>query len=368
MSIETAERSLQLMMRSPATAITLELQGGEPLLAFDTIRQVVPRAKELAAKHSKDLQIVITSNLAFATKEILEYCRTEQIKLSTSLDGPAHIHNANRPRPGNDSYEKTIDSINRARDIVGIENVAAVMTTTRLSLDHPIEIIDEYVRREFRSIFLRPISPYGFAVKTHRRTGYHMDLFLQFYRKALDYIISLNRQGVDLAEVYAKILLTKILTPFPTHYVDLQSPFGAGVNVLVYNYNGDVFASDEARMLAEMNDSTFRLGSVHSDTYESIYTGPAFQRLLNAACNESLPGCAACAFQPYCGADPIFHHATQGDLVGHRPSSAFCHKNMEINRYLFSLLANADKELMRVFFAWIQGRSVAASGEAPRCA
>jgi radical SAM protein with 4Fe4S-binding SPASM domain len=232
------------------------------------------------------------------------------------------------------------------------------MTTSRLSLDYPREIVDEYVRQDFRSIFLRPISPYGFAVKSHHRTGYEMDRFIQFYKTALDYIIALNRSGTDLQEVYAKILLTKILTPYPTGYVDLQSPYGAGINVLVYNYDGDIYASDEARMLAQMHDTTFRFGNVHRDSYESIYNSDAFASYLGAACNETLPGCADCAFQSYCGADPIFHHAAQGDLYGHRPTSPFCHKNMELIKHLLALIAADDRELSRIFFAWIGNQGI----------
>lgn len=358
MSESTAERSLQILMRAPSKRLTLEFQGGEPLLAFDRIQDIVRRAKDLAAAHDKEIEFVIVTNLAYATDTVLSYCRDHQIKLSTSLDGPAFLHNTNRPRPGNNSHEITISNLQRAREIVGPDNVAALMTTTRLSLDYPIEIIDEYIKYDFRSIFLRPISPYGFAVKTHQRTGYDMSRFLQFYKRALDYIIELNRRGIDFQEVYAKIILTKILTPYPTGYVDLQSPNGAGIGTLVYNYDGNLYASDEARMLAEMQDTTFKLGNVHSHTYEEIVKGPEFQRLLSAACNETLPGCVDCAFQPYCGADPVFHHATQGDLIGHRPSSSFCMKNMTIIDYLFSLLQANDRQLLRIFFTWIRDQGL----------
>jgi His-Xaa-Ser system radical SAM maturase HxsB len=369
MSPETASRSLALMMRAPGRHLTLELQGGEPLLAFDRIKEIVPQAKELAERHGKELTIVITTNLSPATDEMLRYFRQEGIKLSTSLDGPAYIHNANRPRPGNNSHEITVRNIQRACDVVGIQNVAALMTTTRRSLDHPVEIVDEYVRLGFRSIFLRAISPYGFAVRSRRRTGYEMDRFILFYKAALDHIIQLNRRGVDICEVYAKLLLTKILTPWPTGYVDLQSPAGAGIGVLVYNYNGDVYASDESRMLAEMHDTTFRLGNVHTHSYEELYNSPSFVNLMSASCNEALPGCADCAFQTYCGSDPVFHHATQGDLFGHRPSSAFCYKNMEILKHLFELIARDDRELMRIFFSWIREQSVENTREqTPVCA
>src|SRR5437762_8543228 len=47
MSPEIAERSLQLMMCVPAKDLTLEFQGGEPLLAFETIKHTVARAKVL---------------------------------------------------------------------------------------------------------------------------------------------------------------------------------------------------------------------------------------------------------------------------------------------------------------------------------
>jgi His-Xaa-Ser system radical SAM maturase HxsB len=353
MSFETANKSIELMMKTPAQHVTLELQGGEPLLAFDVIRYIVPRAKKSAQRLGKVLDIVVTTNLANATDEMLLYLRDENVKISTSLDGPAFIHNANRPRPGNNSYELTIDNIERARKIVGKGKVAALMTTTQLSLQHPIEIIDEYVKHDFHSIFLRPLSPYGFATKTTKRTGYKLDEFLNFYRTGLNHILQLNKEGYVLDEVYTKILLTKMLTPHGTGYVDLQTPAGAGISVLVYNYDGDVYATDESRMLAEMGDHTFRLGNVRTHTHKDIFTGEAFLNLASVACNQSLPGCSDCAFQLYCGADPVFNHATQGDMVGHRPTSGFCRRNMEIIKHLFELISRQDSQMMRIFFAWI---------------
>lgn len=356
MTTATADAALRLMFESPAPHLTLEMQGGEPLLNFELIRYIVPRAKALAREREKMLNLVVTTNLAVATDDILQYLADEGVKVSTSLDGPAFLHNQNRPRPGNDSYERAIDGIARARRIVGVENVAALMTTTSASLGHVEEIIDEYVRQEFHTIFVRPISPYGFAVKTRKRTGYEMTRFLEFYKRGLKHILDINRSGYRLAEIYTQILLTKILTPYGTGYVDLQSPAGEAWNVLVYNYDGNVFASDESRMLAEMRDMTFRLGNVHKDTRRILLTSDPALRMFEASCNQSLVGCSDCAFQAYCGADPIFHHATQGDLYGHRPSSEFCMRNMEAIRYLFSYIAEDDPETMGVFWAWITGR------------
>lgn len=363
MSLESAEKSVDLMMKSPAEQITLEFQGGEPLLAFDVIRHIVPLAKKRAESLRKELDIVVCTNLANVTDDILLYLRDENIKVSTSLDGPAFIHNANRPRPGNNSYEVTVRGIERAREILGVGRVAALMTTTQLSLQHPTEIVDEYIRQGFHSIFLRPISPYGFAAKTKAKTGYRFDAFLDFYRTALAHIIDINRKGYDLAEAYSKILLTKILTPYGTGHVNLQSPDGAGMSVLVYNYDGNVYVTDESRMLAEMGDHAFCLGNVRTHTRKEMFTGDTFVNLSSVSCNQSLAGCSDCAFQTYCGSDSVFNHTTQGDMYGHRPTSEFCRRNMEIIKHLFELISMQDREIMRIFWAWIQNTSLSEMSE-----
>ena len=352
MSPETARRALDLVFRSPAEEVKIEFQGGEPLLNFERIAQIVEEAERRSVEKGKRVEFVVTTNLALMTDEILEYFRDHNIIVSTSLDGPEFIHNTNRPRPSNNSYQLTIEQVERAREVLGFDKVGAIMTATRLSLAHPREIIDEYVRQGFQSIFLRNLSPYGFALKTEKRIGYSVEDFLPFYKEALDYILEVNKQGINLVETYAQILLTRILTPFSTGYVDLQSPAGAGIGVAVYNYDGDVYASDESRMLAEMNDEQFKLGNVHSDTYEQIFGGELIRTIAASSCVESMPGCADCAFQSYCGADPIFNYATQGDMVGHRPTSDFHKKNLFIIKYLLELYYS-DPKVRRIFWAWV---------------
>jgi uncharacterized protein len=352
MSRETAGRSVALMFQSPAPALKVEFQGGEPLLNFELIRTIVADVHQKNEFEQRHVEFVIASNLAPLTDDMLAFCAEHQICLSTSLDGPESMHNSNRPRPGRDSYAVTIRNIERARSVLGRERVAALMTATVTSLQRPREIVDEYVRNGFDSIFLRSISPYGFAVRGSRAHLYQTEQFVDFYRSALDYIIELNRAGTRVTEVFTQILLQKILTPFPTGYVDLQSPAGAGISVAAYNYDGDVYASDEGRMLAEMGDRSFRLGNVHTHTFRELFGGPLVRGLVEASCLETLPGCSECAFAPYCGADPVFHWAVQHDPIGHRPSSAFCRKNMGVLRHLFQLLTHGDAFTRDLFVSW----------------
>jgi uncharacterized protein len=353
MSEETARRALDLVFRSPAPHLKIELQGGEPLLNFERVRQIVAEAGARAARERRAIEFVVTTNLALIDDEMLAFFREHDVFLSTSLDGPRALHDANRPRPGNDSHARTLDGVRRARETLGYERVAALMTATRLSLQAPEAIVDEYVRHGFRSIFLRPLSPYGFALRSARTTGYTMREFLDFYVRALDRILEVNAAGTPLVETYTQLLLTRMLTPFATGYVDLQSPAGAGIGAVVYNYDGDVYASDEARMLAEMNDRRFLLGNVHRDSYETIFGGATLRTIVEASVAESIPGCADCAFLPWCGADPVYHYATTGDLVPHVPTSAFHEKNSFLIRHLLTLF-EGDATARRIFWSWLR--------------
>ena len=174
---------------------------------------------------------------------------------------------------------------------------------------------------------------------------------MEFYKKAFSRIIDYNLRGEFYREAYATIILKKILTPFPVGYVDLQSPAGIINSVIVFNYDGKVYASDEARMLAEMNDFTFQLGDLDTNSYEEIFYGEKALQFSETWSNESLAGCSDCAFQSYCGADPVFNYATQGDMYGYRPTSSFCQKNMEIIRYLIELM-DADRRVEKIFRDW----------------
>ncbi len=99
-------------------------------------------------------------------------------------------------------------------------------------------------------------------MRSESKTGYPMHDFVAFYRRALDHIIDLNARGTEIVEVYASTLLTHIMTPHTAGYVDLRSPVGAGLGTLVFNYDGYVYPSDEARMLTETGDPSLRLGAV----------------------------------------------------------------------------------------------------------
>jgi His-Xaa-Ser system radical SAM maturase HxsB len=349
MSKETMARSVELMFKSPSHCLTMEFQGGEPSLVPDLIEYGIQLAEEINQKEQREITYVLCTNSIHLTDRMLDICKRYNVVVSTSLDGPSYLHNSNRGKK--DSYEKVVAGIEKARSILGPERVSALMTTSNEGLDYPIEIVDEYVKLGFKSMFLRALNPYGLA--THNDDwNLYTDRFVEFYKTAFEHILDLNKQGRLFVEEFAQIILRKMLTPYCTGFVDLQSPAGVINSVLIYNYDGYVYASDESRMLAEFKDYTFRLGSVH-DKYEDIVFGKKAKAIANVWANEALAGCSDCAIKAYCGADPVRNHSTQGDMYGNRATSLFCKKNKAIIEYLISLIIERHDEVMPIFRDWL---------------
>ena len=352
MTVETADKSLDLVFRSPNQAIKIEFQGGEPLLNFDLIKHIVLSAKSRNVIENRNLQFVITTTLTMLTDEILEFCKDHKIYLSSSLDGPEDLHNKNRPRPDRNSHELFVKGLSKARDVLGVDGVSALMTTSPSSLTRAKDIIDEYIRLGFNGIFLRHLSPYGFALKTKSYQAYGVDKWLEFYKEGLDYIIDLNKKGIRFHEYFSTILLTKMLSSQDTGYVDLMNPAGIGIAAITFNYDGDVYASDESRMLKEMGDTSFKLGNVHKNSYKEIFTSDALLNAIEESFTLSAPMCSDCAFEQYCGADPVFHHAIFGDYLGKKPESEFCKRMMGAIKHLIMLMEK-DEDTKEIFLRWV---------------
>jgi len=354
MKPDTARKIVDCIFRTPSPHVKIEFQGGEPLLNWDVIVETVVYAETKNAIIGKDLSFVICTNLIALEEKHLEFIKQHKIDLSTSLDGPKGLHDKHRlMRNDLSSYDLFLEKLELARSALGKDSVAALMTVSADSLEHFEGIVDEYINLGFTGIFFRSLNPYGDASKNAAELGYSMENFTEAYKKALDYIIKKNLDGVYFMEFFSTLLMSRILTPFSTGFVDLQSPAGTGISGAIYDYNGDVYPADEGRMLARMGDFKFRMGNVFSSSYQEIFYGNVLQDLVAQSCVECLSGCFSCVYRSYCGADPIRNYLETGDVVGKRARSPFCERQLVIFDFLFDKVRNAEKNEMDVFWSWI---------------
>ncbi|HBQ10846.1 MAG TPA: hypothetical protein DEF51_06540, partial [Myxococcales bacterium] len=243
-------------------------------------------------------------------------------------------------------------------------SVDALMTTTRRSLDLGKEIVDLYVEMGLKTIHLRPLNPYGFAVGTWKAIGYTAEEYLDFYARTLDYIIELNQKGVEITEGTASTFLMKMLTPDDPNFVDIRSPCGAGTGQVAYDYDGSIFTCDEGRMVSAMGSDLFQIGDVSSSSYTDMLQHPTVKALAVASLQDALPSCHTCWNKPYCGVCPMHDYMQGGDIFGQRPRSPKCKEHYTIATLLFEKLArDEDGSLEKMFRRWTlrRPRSEAAS-------
>lgn len=357
MTPHIARKVVDMIFQAPSPTIKIEFQGGEPLLNWETVKETVRYAEKRNRPKGKQIEFVLCTNLTLMDREKLAFIKDQGILVSTSLDGSQDLHDANRIlRNGESSYNLFVEKLALTRDFLGKESVSALMTTSLESIGRMRDIVDEYIRQGFNGIFLRALNPFGYAKADYKTLGYDIEAFVEAYKDVLTYIIELNIKGIYFEEYYTTLLLKRILTPFSTGFMDLQSPAGAGICGAIYDQNGDVYPCDEGRMLAKTGDKRFRLGNVICDNFFNIFGGSTMKEITSNSCVETLPGCASCVFQIYCGADPIRNYAEQGEIVGHRPTSMFCKKNKAIFEYLFGLFRDNNEDVIDVFWSWITRR------------
>ena len=364
MTPEIAEKAVELALRSTSPFITIEFQGGEPLVNFAVVQHICTYAARRAQELGKQLQFTMVSNFALMTEEKLDFLVAHRVQLCTSIDGPEALHNAQRKLPTMDAHQRAVHWIRRINQRyveMGLDptlyHVEALLTTTRETLPRWKEVVDTYVELGCKALFLRPIDPFGFADRTRLRLEYPRSAYLEFYRNAVDYMLALNRQGVQILERYAGIFLTKILRGEDPNFLDLRSPAGAGIGQLAYNYDGKIFSCDEGRMLHEMGDSKFHLGDVHTSSYRDIVGHETVRAMVLASNLDGQPDCVNCAYQPYCGTISTFNYKHHGSIFGRMRESSVCAVHKGIQDYLFEKLAEADPHTLQSFDRWTTNRA-----------
>jgi His-Xaa-Ser system radical SAM maturase HxsB len=324
----------------------LEIQGGEPLVRFDLVQQIYDEAAERLGPDN--FELVIATSLSLLDDAVIDWAQDRTVIFSTSLDGSAVIHNQNRILPNGDSFEHVRDAVIRLQDQLGKKRVATVTTVTDALIKHPEALIEAHIELGLTDMFVRPISPYGFA-GTQATASDTMSDYMAFYERLFDEVMHCNRAGTPLTEHSAAIHMKRALNPGFNQYADLKSPGGLLLNCVLFNYDGKIYGSDEARMLQRvLGDIDFSCGSIEAvrlnetDLYRSI---------IASSFNLVQPGCETCAYQPYCGSDPCQNISLQGEPVGDKSRSTFCQYHKGMFRFLLERY-HTDSEAQTVLTRW----------------
>jgi His-Xaa-Ser system radical SAM maturase HxsB len=329
MDISTADRILDFIFQSPSNRLSVEFQGGEPLLNWKVLKHVAQRALERNAREKRELTMTVVTSLTDMDDTKMKFLVENDISVCTSLDGPQELHDHNRKLAGKSNHAQVCRWLIRLQDAYkrkgGKAGVNALVTLTRESLSYPTEIVDEYVRLGLRSIHLRYLNMLGTAQRSWKSISYSPEEYLDFWKKAMRRIQEHQEKGVKIGERMVNIMHLKMIQERDPNYLDLRSPCGAAIGQLAYDHNGDVFTCDEARMIGE---DTFRIGNVHRNSYRDVVCCDKACAVLESSVNDQYV-CDSCAYKPYCGLCPVCNYVEQGSVVGKVSETARCKVLME---------------------------------------
>ncbi|MDR1642900.1 MAG: His-Xaa-Ser system radical SAM maturase HxsB [Clostridiales bacterium] len=351
MTVKVARKAIDMALNSPSRNITIEFQGGEPLLNYDVIKDAVTYAENECSANKK-ISFSVVTNLSLLQPEMLSFFIANNVSISTSLDGAEDCHNHNRPMIGKkNGYQILREKISSIFE--SGYHVGAIQTTTREGLLNPKSTIDAFIEMGLTSVFIRPLTPLGFAAEQWNKIGYAPSEFIEFYEECLKYVLELNRNGVLIQENHAAIWLRKIIGGIQTNYMELRSPCGAAIGQLAVVENGDIYTCDEARMLSQMGDKSFRLGNVFVNSFDDAMNSDVTKAVCVASTLESLPSCCDCVYQPYCGVCPVVNLAMEGNIFAKEAKGYRCKVYEGMLDVIFGILKRNDEIEMEIFRSWL---------------
>ena len=120
MSLETGKRAIDFLIENSAGRKNLEVDffGGEPLLNWDIVKQIVGYAREREVDCGKNFRFTLTTNGLLIDDDVIEFSNREMHNVVLSLDGRKETHDRLRKNTsGGGSYDEIVPKFQKFVDL-----------------------------------------------------------------------------------------------------------------------------------------------------------------------------------------------------------------------------------------------------------
>lgn len=159
MSFETGKRALDFLIENSGTRRNLEVDffGGEPLMNWDVVKQLVAYARDIEKKHNKNFRFTLTTNGVLVDDDVIEFANREMSNVVLSLDGRKEIHDRFRvDYAGNGSWEQIVPKFQKFVAARGNKNYYIRGTFTHANTDF-LKDIEEMLSLGFTELSMEPV-------------------------------------------------------------------------------------------------------------------------------------------------------------------------------------------------------------------
>ncbi|KUH33046.1 hypothetical protein APY94_07185 [Thermococcus celericrescens] len=334
MSPEVGKKAIDLLMREGKKVVNVQFFGGEPLLNFPLIRELVHYAKERAKEHDKVVTFSITTNGYLITDKVIDFFLENNFTVTLSFDGPKDIQNHNRPLRG--GYP-TFDVVARNAKKMLERGVKVSVRATILpeQIGRYYEIYRFFVDFGFRNVHLEP------ATTNTPLTNEHAKLVESALEKiAKDELEHYKEKGI----VYTKLreMVHMIYSGTYRHY-----PCGVARSYFGVSADGKMYPCHRFVGMEE-----FVVGRVDDFKWENEF----IQNILHHTVDKR-PKCSSCPIRAYCGGGCIYNnHYYNGDVF--LPDEFHCSYMFALVKWGSWLYSNLDEDWLNKVFSRSPQRGV----------
>lgn len=185
MSIDTAKKAIDYLISNSETRKTYHILffGGEPLLNFDVLKEIVEYCDILNKVTGKMFSYSMTTNGTLLDDEMLRFFKNNRIGITVSLDGNEEQHDKCRRFPnGNGSYRIILGNMGKMKN-VGLP--FSIRATIPLELFSKYDEIDSFLNSlGAESVVISRVSVYDDINKDKLGSTYtdNNDLFVKFHK------------------------------------------------------------------------------------------------------------------------------------------------------------------------------------------
>ena len=159
MSFEVGKKALDFLIANSGSRRNLEVDffGGEPLMNFDVVKQLVAYGREQEKLHDKQFRFTLTTNGVLLNKEIQEFANKEMANVVLSVDGRKEVHDFMRPfRGGQGSYDYIIPKFKEMAESRNQTNYYVRGTFTHYNTDFASDVLS-LADEGFKQISVEPV-------------------------------------------------------------------------------------------------------------------------------------------------------------------------------------------------------------------
>ena len=144
MSFEVGKRAFDFLIENSGTRRNLEVDffGGEPLMNWDVVKQLVAYARSIEKQHNKNFRFTLTTNGLLIDDEVIDFLNKEMSNVVLSLDGRRDVHDLFRKDyAGNGSYDRIVPKFKKLVEARGGKDYYVRGTFTHNNVDFTNDIL-----------------------------------------------------------------------------------------------------------------------------------------------------------------------------------------------------------------------------------